>query len=280
VSKSEPCILPHVAETEGFDLVGQIAPYTVAEALALIPKLASQLLARLQHKKSTLPAQATSTVAEKEAALLQLVQIDLPAQLQQYQEQAADVASAAAAQASGCGTAGQYGSSDDAIADLLGLGEDEWAQELLPYGEQQQQTYTDVAPAELQTDADLAAAAAAAARYAPDLHAAVRQQQQAQAQEDGSATSEQMSDWDCADDDAYELLFGVASPSGEVLVLQEWEAVPAAAADPDSTAAAAAAATTTLPATPAALQTSLGTKAKMMPTPCYLGMLLFYQRMP
>jgi hypothetical protein len=241
----KPCIFCHAAETEGFDLVGQVAPYTVAEALALIPKLASQLLARLQHRRSTLPAQAASTVAEKEAALVHLVQTDLPAQLQQYQEEAADAAAAAAAaaQASGRGTAGQYGSSDNAIADLLGLGEDEWAQELLPYGEQQQQQqqeYRDLDSVELQTDADLAAAAAAAARYAPDLHAAVQEQQQAQAQEDGGAASDQMSDW-AADDDAYELLFGAASPSGMGGVLQEWEAVPAVAAHPDSTAAAAAA---------------------------------------
>lgn len=222
-----PLRLYAAAETEGFDLMGQIAPYSVAEALALIPKLAAQLLARLQHGRSSLSAQAASMFADREAALQQLLQADLPYELQQYLD------SMQAAEATTGTQRPQHPSADADVADLLGLDDDDWFEQLTAPAAapaEQQNTQVDFMPMELQTDEDLAAAAAAAAQLAPDLHIAQHSEEAAQHQAD--------------DSDAYDLLFGAASASIVDGGLQDRvDVVPGATGvDGDAAAEAAAAA--------------------------------------
>jgi len=213
------------AETEGFDLVGQIAPYSVAEALALIPKLAAQLLARLQHGRSSLSAQAASMFADREAALQQLLQSDLPYELQQYLD-SMQAAEATTGKQGPQHPSGQHPYADAAVADLLGLDDDDWFDQLTApaAAPAAQQSQVEFMPMELQTDGDLAAAAAAAAQLAPDLHIAQHSEEESQGQAD--------------DNEPYDLLFGAASASIVGGGLQDWVDVVPDAAGVDGDAAA------------------------------------------
>jgi len=205
--------------------VGQITPHTFPDALALIPKLAAQLVARLGSMQHRLPpsssdgSHAAAAAEECMSALQQLLQHELPVQLQQYTEQMQQAAAAAAAvQVEAAATAGNAGTTaqgastadvDFDIADLLGLGPEHMVlDEPTVLAAQHSSVGAGVSSlvADLQTDDDLTAAAAAAASYAPDLHQAVelRQQQQQQAFE----ASPQGPDTPWVDE--FELLFGTS----------------------------------------------------------------------
>jgi hypothetical protein len=173
------------AESEGFDLIGQITPYTFSEALHLIPKLAAQLLARLNSlQQQQQQAASTAQLLNKKAALQQLLSIDLPEQLQQYSEQLQQAAAAWQAeqqqeqqQSAGMEDAGN--ADDSVFADLLGLGDDSGFEAANNTAAAAAAGVNEQLLDEFMSDADLAAAEDAAAQFAPSLGAArVRQQEQ------------------------------------------------------------------------------------------------------
>lgn len=186
------------AESEGFDLIGQITPYTYSEALQLIPKLAAQLLARLHSLRlpsSAEPGHADAAphlrLAGQEAALQELLRVQLPEQLQQYTQQqvaAAQHAKEQQMQQQRTENAGVFAADTAAIADLLGLGDAVGFGPAAAASKESDQAAAAAAAEDVlqlfdtqfQTDDDLAAAVAATTQFAPDLHEALQQQQRQQ----------------------------------------------------------------------------------------------------
>eukprot|EP00775_Hariotina_reticulata_P003371 gene3371-3646_t len=148
--------------SEGFDLIGQILPYSYIEALQLIPKSAAAILARLKSLQSDKAATAPLSMNSTLHRLQQLLLLDLPEQLSQHSHQLEQAMAAQQKhnQTMLDGEEGGWATSGDAIADLLGLNDGmDW---------ETSSAVPDIVPP-FMSEADLAAAASAAEQFAPSL---------------------------------------------------------------------------------------------------------------
>ena len=194
------CSLP-TAETEGYDLIGQITPYTYSGALELIPKLAAQLLTRLQSLQpaGANPRSADAGIEAARSEVQTLLSVELPQLLfkysQQFQSATAGVQQDQQLNTSFSRDADNIDGAFRDLDELLGFGGDTqlWLANASTLGdaaaapdpeEGNSRPRRSVAGAavdcdiEYLTDADIAQAAAATSSLAPDLHKEVAQQQQ------------------------------------------------------------------------------------------------------
>lgn len=159
------------AETEGFDLIGQITPYTYAEALHLLPSMASELVVRLEGLKEHGNAAHAANLAEREAALQHLLGTQLPEMMQQYTQQLQQAAASMHAQQHPLADAVETADDTAAIADLLGLAEEVPAS-LAGVSTSEMAAgavHDELLDAEYQSEEDLHRATQAVGQTAPDI---------------------------------------------------------------------------------------------------------------